>query len=1015
VLVIYLLFGACYLVLILMNKVLEGLNDEQKEAVLFDEKPLLIIAGAGTGKTSVITRKIAYLISTKKAKPSEILALTFTDKAAAEMEERVDLLIPYGYADVLISTFHSFGDELLRENALEMGLTADFKVLTKAEQIIFFKEHLFKFPLSSYRPLGNPTRYIEAIVGLFSRAKDEDVGPQEYLRYAEELEKEAKSPEEKELAQRQKEIALSYQKYEQLLLENNCVDFGNQVYLTLKLFREHPAILKEYQQKFRYILVDEFQDTNYSQFQLVRLLSGKQNNVTAVADDDQAIYRFRGAAIGNILNFKKAYPDLREIVLTKNYRSTQRILDAAYRLIQYNNPKRLEAREGISKRLISHQSPVTSHQSAPQRLAGSPQAKKTKKQKELFEKEEKPILSSNGVKHLHFETLSDEADKVAEIIKEAVESKRYTYQDFAILVRSNNDAIPFIQALNTKGIPWNFSGNQGLYAREEIRNIIAFLKVITNLNDSISLYYLASSEIYQLDTIDLTRAMNYASRRKQGLYEVFCSIYKIPELQSITTESRATIEKIVKDIQHYIKLSREQTTGRLIYLFLTETGYINRLSKSESPADEQKIENIARFFEIVKDSEILLEKDRVLNFVGYLDALIEVGDDPPTAEVDPDIPVVNILTIHKAKGLEFRVVFLVSLVMHKFPLPDRRQELELPEELIKDILPEHDFHLQEERRLFYVGMTRAKENLFLTSARDYGGKRPRKVSQFVLEALDMPVIKEVSKTSALEKIKRNLPSPPAVVSKRRFSSDDILNLSYFQIDDYLSCPLKYKYVHILRVPILPHHTVVYGRAMHIAVGYYYQKKMQGRRITKEELLRHFDSAFVNEGFLTRQHEELVREQGRKALSLFFDKEEEAKKLPAYIEKRFSFLLGRDKISGRWDRIDMDKDGAAIIDFKSSKVANQEQADKRTKESLQLSIYALAYKNIFGKIPDRVGLYFLETGLLGSYSHSESDLERTIEKIKQASEGIRAGDFAAKPSYFACQFCAYRGICPEKEK
>lgn len=983
-----------------MNKVLEGLNEEQKEAVLFDEKPLLIIAGAGTGKTSVITRKIAYLISSKKAKPSEILALTFTDKAAAEMEQRVDLLIPYGYADVLISTFHSFGDELLRENALQLGLTADFKVLTKAEQIIFFKEHLFEFSLSSYRPLGNPTRYIEAVVGLFSRAKDEDVGVQEYLRFAEQLEKEAKSAEEKELAQRQKEVALCYQKYEQLLSENNCVDFGNQVFLTLKLFREHPSILKEYQQKFRYILVDEFQDTNYSQFQLVNLLSGKQNNVTAVCDDDQAIYRFRGAAIGNILNFKEAYPEFKEIVLTQNYRSTQRILDTAYRLIQHNNPQRLEAQEGIDKRLISSKLQATGYKP------------EIKKQKELFEKKENSILISNKVQHLHFETLSDEADKVAEIIKKAVETKKYTYQDFAILVRSNNDATPFIQALNVKAIPWSFSGNQRLYAREEIRNIIAFLKAITNLNDSISFYYLASSEIYQLNTTDLTHCMNYASRKRRGLYEIFNSIYKIPELQSISTESKATIEKIVKDTQHYIKLSRQQTTGRLIYLFLTESGYINRLSKSGSSSDEQKIENIAKFFDIVKNSEILLQEDRVLNFVHHLDALVEIGDDPATAEIDPDIPVVNILTIHKAKGLEFRVVFLVSLLMNKFPLHIRRQGFEIPEELIKDILPEHDFHLQEERRLFYVGMTRAKEKLFLTSARDYGGKRARKVSQFILEALDMPVVKEVSKTSALEKIKRNLPSPPPPIFKKRFSSDNILNLSYFQIDDYLTCPLKYKYVHILRVPILPHHAVVYGRAMHIAVGYYYQKKMQKKEINKEELLRYFDSAFINEGFLTREHEELRREEGKKALSLFFDKEEQSKKLPAHIEKRFSFLLNRDKIIGRWDRVDVDKDGATVIDFKSSKVVSQEQADKKTKDSLQLSIYALAYKNIFGKVPERVGLYFLEAGLLGVYSHSEGDLEKTIEKIKQASVGIRAGDFAAKPGYFACQFCAFRGICPK---
>jgi len=392
-----------------MNRILQGLNNEQKEAVLFDKKPLLIIAGAGTGKTNVITRKIAYLISTKKVKPAEILALTFTDKAAAEMEERVDFLIPYGYADVLISTFHSFGDQILRENALQLGLTADFKVLTKAEQIIFFKEHLFKFSLSFYRPLSNPTRYIEAIINLFSRAKDEDVSVEEYLKYSERLQREADTSELKEIAEREKEIALCYQRYEDLLLKNNCVDFGNQVYLTLRLLRKHPAVLKEYQQRFKYILIDEFQDTNYSQFQLVNFLSGEEKNITAVADDDQAIYRFRGAAIGNILNFKKAYPDFKEIVLTKNYRSTQKILDSAYRLIQYNNPQRLESREGINKRLISQQSIA-------------------KKQKELFEKEEKSVLFSKEVEHMHFDTLSDESDKVAEIIQKSVKSKKYAYQ-----------------------------------------------------------------------------------------------------------------------------------------------------------------------------------------------------------------------------------------------------------------------------------------------------------------------------------------------------------------------------------------------------------------------------------------------------------------------------------------------------------------------------------------------------------------------------------------------------------
>jgi len=719
--------------------------------------------------------------------------------------------------------------------------------------------------------------------------------------------------------------------------------------------------------------------------------------VTVVADDDQAIYRFRGAAIGNILNFRKAYPEAKSIILTQNYRSVQMILDCAYRLIQYNNPHRLEVKEGIDKRLRS--------------VRGAESSRTGSKEEKKGEFKECPLSEYKEVQHLYFETVSDEADKVAEIIRKAVESKRYVYQDFAILVRSNDDAIPFIQALNMKSIPWNFSGTQRLYAREEIKTLIAFLKVITNLYDSLSLYYLASSDIYRLDTLALTQIMNYATRKKRSLYEIFLSLAHIPELQKIDSESKATVEKIVRDIKHYVELSRQQSTGRLLYLFLSETGYLTRLSNSGEVKDEQKIESIARFFEVVKNTELLLREDRVINFINYLDALMDAGDDPATVEINPDLPAVNVLTVHKAKGLEFRVVFLVSLVMYKFPLRNRKQELEIPEELIKDILPERDFHLQEERRLFYVGMTRAKERVFFTSARDYGGKRARKVSQFVLEALDIPPLKKPSSSSALESINRHLPLASSPILKSN-SSKKGLNLSYLQIDDYLTCPLKYKYVHILRVPVLPHHSVVYGRAMHLAVAYYYQNKLKGRKISKSELLGYFDSVFISEGFLTREHEELTRAQGRDALSSFFEREEQRNKPPAYVERRFSFLIEKDKISGRWDRIDIEEGKVSIIDFKSSKVEDQREADKKSKESLQLSIYALAYKSSFGKIPEEVGLYFLESGIIGSHSPTEEDLKKTVEKIKEASEGIRRGDFSAKPTYFACQFCAYRGICPE---
>ncbi|MBI2372118.1 MAG: UvrD-helicase domain-containing protein, partial [Deltaproteobacteria bacterium] len=322
-----------------MERILEGLNPEQERAVRHDQGPLLIIAGAGTGKTRVITHRIAYLIATKRARPEEILALTFTDKAAAEMEQRVDVLVPYGYANVWISTFHAFGDRVLREHALELGLDPSFRVLTRPEQLIFAREHLFELPLKYYRPLGDPTKHVDALMTLFSRAKDEDVSQEEHRAYARALaEKAAQEPEDAELqeeAARQRELAETYAAYRALMGRSGFVDFGDQVVLPLKLFREHPLVRQRFQNRFKYILVDEFQDTNYAQFQVVKLLAERHRNLAVVADDDQSIYKFRGAAVSNILGFIGSYPDAERVVLTENYRSTQVILDAAYRLITH--------------------------------------------------------------------------------------------------------------------------------------------------------------------------------------------------------------------------------------------------------------------------------------------------------------------------------------------------------------------------------------------------------------------------------------------------------------------------------------------------------------------------------------------------------------------------------------------------------------------------------------------------------------------------------------------------------
>ncbi|RJO64676.1 MAG: PD-(D/E)XK nuclease family protein [Candidatus Omnitrophota bacterium] len=964
-----------------MSKILDSLNKEQREAVTHREGPLLIIAGAGTGKTTVITRRISWLLAQGLAKTDEILALTFTEKATRQMQERVDILLPYGYLDIWISTFHAFGDRLLRENALVAGLDPDFKVLTLPEAAVFFREHLFEFSLSYYRPLADPTRFIEALISLFSRAKDEDISPGEYLEFTQGLLRKAKeAPQDKALEERalqQIEVAGAYSQYQELLARYGLLDFGNQFYLALELLRTHPAVLQKYQQQFKYILVDEFQDTNFAQFQIIKLLAGNRKNIAVVADDDQCIYRWRGAAYSNVLNFISEYPAAEKVSLIQNYRSTQVILDSAYRLIQHNNPERFEIKAHIDKRLVS------------------------------------TIKEAQPVHHLHFEARSNESDAVARMIKEKVQSGEYTYRDFAILVRSNSDAEPFLQSLNMRDIPWQFSGNQGLYTREEVKLCIHFLRVAANPYDSLSFYYLLSSEVYGFDLAELSLCAHYAKRRNKPLYQVFRELGGIDELKGLRAEFLSKVRQVLEDIEAFLKTARQESAGRLLYSFLTDTGYLKTLTAAKTLEQETKIQNLARFFSIVRDFELVAKEPRVINFVNYLNLLIEAGDDPSGVEADEDSDAVNVLTIHKAKGLEFRIVFLVSLVHGRFPWPHRRQALELPDELIKEVLPVGDFHIQEERRLFYVGMTRAKQELFLTSSSDYGGTRVRRVSQFVGEALGKEVlIQAQKKTSAIEQIEHfALPQESIAAPAGVPSADKLISLSYYQLDDYLTCPLKYKYVNILRIPILEHHTVIYGRAMHEAVCKFFQHKAAGINMDLAELLETFSASFDPQGFLDEKHQEERLRIGKEALVRFFNDERTRKSRPLFIEKGFSFMFEHNKIAGRFDRVDDEGGQAVIMDFKTSDMKTKKEAEKRAKESLQLSLYAFAYQQIFGSMPIRAELYFLESGLVGSRVPEAGDIEGVKEKIRLVSDGIRQKRFEAMPAYMACTYCAYSQICP----
>jgi len=967
---------------------LADLTPRQRKAVTHGDGPLLIVAGAGTGKTTVITRRIAWLIAEKRARPSEILALTFTDRAALEMTERVDRLVPYGYTDTVISTFHAWGDRLLRDHALEAGLSDRSTVLSKAEQVIFLREHLFELPLDRYRPLGDPTRFLYALATLISRARDEDVSPADYADFAARIRAEAVAAQDDaagaELAAQHTELAACFAAYEALMRRNDRIDFGDQVSLALNLLREHPSVLADERARYRYILVDEFQDTNHSQFELVKLLAGSPRaNLTVVGDDDQSIYRFRGAALSNILGFREAYPGAASVVLTDNFRSSQPILDAAYRLIRHNDPDRLESREGIDKRLVARS-----------RGRGA---------------------ASAEIELLAFDTGSDEADAVAERIAAAVRSGRPA-GDHAVLVRTNRDAEPILRSLNMARVPWRFAGTAGLYRQPEVRVLVSFLRAVNDPSDSVSCYDVATSEPFGLDPRDVTMALNSAQRRRTGLEAALRTIAADSQRGPFGPRSLEVVGRLLASIDQHRAMSVERTTGELLYHFLTSSGWLGRLAAEARQAGDERLANVARFFEIIRRQSSLLRDDRLPFLVAQLDTLIEAGDDPSTADVAiDDGDAVHVLTYHKAKGLEFPVVFMVGLVDDRFPTRSRGDLLPFPSELVRDAPPSGDHHLSEERRLFYVGMTRARDELVLTWARDYGGRVARRMSQFVLEALDLPPATPVDllRPSVSERLARNerparqpaRPGPPAL-------GDQPLTLSYGQVNDYLECPARYRYAHLIRIPTPASHALVYGKALHAAVQAFHRRQMAGELMSIDELHAELEMAWESVGFLTRQHEEARKASAREALSRFWSSQQGDAVVPTAVEQEFAVMLGRDRVRGRYDRVDVVDGRVTITDYKSSDVRDPATAGRRSRDSLQLAIYGLAWEAQHGSAPDDLALHFLESGIEGHTPPTPKRLAKVAEQVATAADGIRAGRFEAQPSPVKCGYCPYREICPD---
>ncbi len=974
--------------LAVVRPLLRGLDREQRRAVTHREGPMLVLAGPGTGKTEVITRRIAWLIATKRALPSEILALTFTERAADEMQARVDLLVPYGQADAAIHTFHAFGDRLLREHGHELGLPPSPRVITRPEAVLLLREHLFTLGLERYRPLSDPTRNLEALAALFGRAKDDGVGPRDLALAADELAAGARAVLESATGEGERdvatalldeaaghaEVARAFAAYQRLLDERGLLDFSDQVSLAVRLLRERPAVAAQVARRFRHVLVDEGQDADPMQLELMALVA-PHGNVAVVGDDDQAIYAFRGAAAEGLRGFAASHPGLRRVVLRRNHRSRGPILAAAHRLIAHNEPHRLATIDGTGGALIATR------------------------------RGRRPAMV--GL-HAHA-SVADEADSVARSIAERIAGGTAP-GDVAILVRTNADAAPFCASLSALGVPWRTGGSERLTASPDIRPLLAFLRLVVDPESGPDLYAVATAAPYGLGGVDLTAILDLARRRHRAPWRILVELEGQPGLLRLSSATRAAAHRLVIDLTAAIEASHVQPVAGVLYGHLRGTGRYAALVAAAEAGDDGPLRRVARLFEVLNDQGALLEDARAAVVVPHLRALLDAGADPSADPPDPSTDAVSVLTVHKAKGMEFPIVHLVGLAEGRFPARTRRDRLTLPHALGRPSTHE-EAPLAEERRLCYVGMTRARDELILSyAAEGASGGRRRRPSPFIAEALDRlppdPATRPARATIESAAAACLAPADGAVALDGRRA------LSYSQIDDFLACPLRHHLRHRVGVPAPAHHALVVGSALHQAIAAWHGAALRGGAVDRAAMEAVFAAHWRSEGFLSRAHEEARYAAGLAALDTFL---EGVARLPGRetiaSERAFAVRIDGHELRGRYDRVDAARDGAVITDYKSGDVRDQRHADERARDSLQLQLYALAWEAETGALPAALELHFLESGLTGRVRPDAARLDRARRTLGDAAARIAAGDRSPTPDPFTCGWCPFRDICP----
>ena len=969
------------------------LNEAQRRAITHGEGPLLVIAGAGTGKTRVITERIRHLLQSDESLSGEnILGLTFTNKAAGEMKARVVRATGERGKEVTLATFHAFCESLLKEAAPERLM------IDKIDHWILLRRNLERLKLEKYRRLADPGQFLNDFVEFFSRCQDELVSSEDYQRYADglaaQLEAERAALDDDTFKERaeevalQQEIARAYRASEELLREKKRVSFGSLITGAVELLETNGELRRVLQEKYRYILVDEFQDTNIAQLRLLELLAGDKKNIVAVGDNDQAIYRFRGASFGSFKLFLERFAGWREgqdstrfrVSLVENYRSTPNILRVATQVIAQNTVS-----ADFPKKMLS------------------------------ANKEE-----SEKVRIVELETESDEARWIVNELNRLHAAGR-RWRDFAVLYRQHAHRDELVEELSRHKIPFVIS-KLSILDHPLVKDVLAYLRLIATPFDDIACARVLAAPAWGLEPADLVRFAERARKEKKALYDML----QVPQGQLPFDSSHASLGRLVEFLSEQRKTLRRRTAREILGELLEWLELAQRAS-----AQDRKY--VTRLSEFVKEWEPKSETRGLSEFVEYLGYYSQAGG---AISLEDDFPgdAVQLMTVHGAKGLEFPQVFLLRINNKKFPATERSRVFEFPAALMKEGEPAEQFHIQEERRLFYVALTRAENRLTLTTLTEKKGKTPVFIEDILLE----PAIKRRD----VHQMSPKLPETPAAGKKETLGTanpqlfpasaeppkifsriadwalefhpptPEPLTLSPSAVSGYRSCPQQYLFSRSWSLKEGPKAVLSFGSVMHTTIKRFVDQLRKGVKLPFEEVARIFETEWSSAGFEDNYQESGYKKDGLEQLRAFHASMLEAP--PKVLEQEKSFELPLENnitIIGRMDQVNsLGRNDVEIIDYKTGKP----KKDADAKKDLQLSLYALAAKEIFEWNPVRLVFHYLQNNQTQVTTRDAKQLDEAQKIVLEAAADIRAGEFPPNPG-FVCRSCAYKPICPAHEE